>query len=304
MAVPKFHEFFPAFLQCLSDGNAHHMKEIQEFCVAYFSLTDEDLRELTPSGSVSRVKDRIGWARTYLKKAGLIQSSARSVYQLTEEGKNAVAKYGAEKITLSFLNRYDSFRAFYGHDVPPEKNVPSTLSIENAGQDPKEQIEFAIEQIHSALAEDLMQQIMEMESYDFEKLVVLLLEKMGYGKPITTKKSGDEGIDGFVKADQFGFDSIYVQAKQWKPESIVGRPEVQRFLGAMAGQGATKGLFFTTTRFSKEAEKYAERQLQQKIVLVDGEKLTKLMIAYNLGVSIEKTYEVKHIDLDFFHDDF
>jgi len=304
MAIPKFDEFFPAFMQCLSDGEVHTMKEIKEFCVQQFSLTDAELRELTPSGSTTRVSDRIGWARMYLKKAGLIISPVRSQYQLTEEGKNAVAQYGTEKITLSFLNQYNSFRAFYGHDVPSKKSVQDTLSTENATQDPKEKIESAIEQIHSTLAEDLMQQIMEMESYDFEKLVVLLLKKMGYGEPTTTKKSGDEGIDGFVKADKFGFDSIYVQAKQWKPESIVGRPEVQKFLGAMAEQGASKGVFIAIVRFFKGAIEFAERQLQQKIVLVDGEKLTKLMIEYNLGVTVEKTYEVKRIDLDFFHEDF
>ena len=148
-----------------------------------------------------------------------------------------------------------------------------------------------------------MQEILKMEWYDFEKLVVKLLSAMGYGEPVTTKKSGDDGIDGLIKADKFGFDTIYVQAKQWQLDSTITRPDIQKFLGALVGQGASKGLFITTARFSKEAILFTQRHLQQKIILVDGNELTKLMIEYNLGVSIESTLQIKRIDYDFFSED-
>lgn len=161
-------------------------------------------------------------------------------------------------------------------------------------------IDSAMKQINSAVADCLMQEILKMEWYDFEKLVVKLLSAMGYGEPVTTKKSGDDGIDGLIKADKFGFDTIYVQAKQWQLDSTITRPDIQKFLGALVGQGASKGLFITTARFSKEAILFTQRHLQQKIILVDGNKLTKLMIEYNLGVSIESTLQIKRIDYDFF----
>ena len=157
-----------------------------------------------------------------------------------------------------------------------------------------------MKQINSAVADCLMQEILKMEWYDFEKLVVKLLSAMGYGEPVTTKKSGDDGIDGLIKADKFGFDTIYVQAKQWQLDSTITRPDIQKFLGALVGQGASKGLFITTARFSKEAILFTQRYLQQKIILVDGNELTKLMIEYNLGVSIESTLQIKRIDYDFF----
>ncbi len=161
-------------------------------------------------------------------------------------------------------------------------------------------IDSAMKQINSAVADCLMQEILKMEWYDFEKLVVKLLSAMGYGEPVTTKKSGDDGIDGLIKADKFGFDTIYVQAKQWQLDSTITRPDIQKFLGALVGQGASKGLFITTARFSKEAILFTQRHLQQKIILVDGNELTKLMIEYNLGVSIESTLQIKRIDYDFF----
>ena len=181
-----------------------------------------------------------------------------------------------------------------------EKLNDDSASLE---QNPQEQMEYSMRQINEALADDLMLEVLKMSPYDFEKLVVQLLKNMGYGEPIATKKSGDEGIDGLVKADKFGFDTIYVQAKQWNPDSTVSRPEIQKFLGALAGQGASKGLFITTAKYSCEAVQFAQRHLQQKIVLVDGKMLTRLMIEYNLGVSVEMTYEVKRIDYDFFNEE-
>lgn len=285
----------------MEDENIHNIKELRDFCCKYYNLTEQDLKLTIPSKKQSLFYNRVFWAKTYLVKAGLIESVSRAQYCLTDRGKEAITN-GVENITLSYLKKYESFRTFIGIDNKNKGNDP--LKEEKLPDNPKEIIESSVKQINQSLSDNLMQEILKMEWYDFEKLVVLLLKKMGYGEPTTTKKTGDGGIDGLVKADKFGFDTIYVQAKLWKPESTVSRPEIQKFLGALAGQGASKGLFITTAKFSDEAIQFAQRHLQQKIVLVDGNTLTNLMIEYNLGVSIEITYEVKRMDYDFFNEDF
>ena len=195
---------------------------------------------------------------------------------------------------------------FEGKNKENHKTISETEQIKT--ESPQEQIESALRAINDELAEDLMSEVMKISPYEFERLVVKLLIKMGYGtmeenKDAVTQKSGDEGIDGVVSADKFGFDSIYIQAKQWREDIVVGRPEIQKFLGALVGQGATKGIFITTSKFSKEAVNYAAKQLHNKIVLVDGKQLAKLMIDYDLGVSTVATYMVKRIDSDFFAED-
>lgn len=285
----------------MEDENIHNIKELRDFCCKYYNLTEQDLKLTVPSKKQSLFYNRVFWAKTYLVKAGLIENVSRAQYCLTDRGKEAITN-GVENITLSYLKKYESFRTFIGIDNKNKGN--DLLKEEKLPDNPKEIIESSVKQINQSLSDNLMQEILKMEWYDFEKLVVLLLKKMGYGEPTTTKKTGDGGIDGLVKADKFGFDTIYVQAKLWKPESTVSRPEIQKFLGALAGQGASKGLFITTAKFSDEAIQFAQRHLQQKIVLVDGNTLTNLMIEYNLGVSIEITYEVKRMDYDFFNEDF
>lgn len=301
MSVPKYNEFFQPIMEYMEDENIHNIKELRDFCCKYYNLTEQDLKLTVPSKKQSLFYNRVFWAKTYLVKAGLIESVSRAQYCLTDRGKEAITN-GVENITLSYLKKYESFRTFIGIDNKNKGNDP--LKEEKLPDNPKEIIESSVKQINQSLSDNLMQEILKMEWYDFEKLVVLLLKKMGYGEPTTTKKTGDGGIDGLVKADKFGFDTIYVQAKLWKPESTVSRPEIQKFLGALAGQGASKGLFITTAKFSDEAIQFAQRHLQQKIVLVDGNTLTNLMIEYNLGVSIEITYEVKRMDYDFFNEDF
>lgn len=301
MSVPKYNEFFQPIMEYMEDENIHNIKELRDFCCKYYNLTEQDLKLTLPSKKQSLFYNRVFWAKTYLVKAGLIENVSRAQYCLTDRGKEAITN-GVENITLSYLKKYESFRTFIGIDNKNKGN--DLLKEEKLPDNPKEIIESSVKQINQSLSDNLMQEILKMEWYDFEKLVVLLLKKMGYGEPTTTKKTGDGGIDGLVKADKFGFDTIYVQAKLWKPESTVSRPEIQKFLGALAGQGASKGLFITTAKFSDEAIQFAQRHLQQKIVLVDGNTLTNLMIEYNLGVSIEITYEVKRMDYDFFNEDF
>ena len=303
MPVPKYYQFFPSILDCLADGKEHNLKEVAEYCANKFNLSDEDKREALPSGQPTYL-NRVGWARTYLKKAGLIDRTSRSVYVITDLGEEAV-KNGSSNVDLEYLRRFDSFNEFSN---PKNTQSDNCADINKKEESPPEQLELSIREINSSLCDSLMSELLKMSPYDFENLIVRLLIKMGYGtlkqnEMAVTPKSGDEGIDGIVSADKFGFDSIYIQAKKWRSDSTVGRPEIQKFLGALAGQGATKGIFITTAHFSKEAIAFAEKQLHQKIVLVDGNQLTELMIEYNLGVSVVETYVVKRVDYDFFNDE-
>lgn len=308
MAVPKYNEFFPSFLLSLKDGQSRSIKEIMAYCAKSFNLTDEDIKLTLPSGKRTYLYDRVGWAKTYLNKAGLVMTAGRGQYRLTDEGLR-VANSEAESVTLEYLSKYDSFNEFFQRKITeksettetkPEKSVENTLS-------PQEQIDNAISEMNKVLADELMEEVMKISPFDFEKLIIKLLVAMGYGSMLNnqdavTKKTGDEGIDGVLTADKFGFDSIYIQAKQWKAGSAVGRPEIQKFGGAMMGQGANKGLFITTAKFTAEAAEYARKNLASKIVLVDGEALARLMIEYDIGVSTVETYRIKKVDTDFFTD--
>lgn len=305
MPVPKYNEFMPSIIRCLGDGEQHSLRELTEYCAEEFKLSDADRAETIESSGQNKLHNRVGWANTYLKKAGLVESPKRAYVCLTDEGRKALRK-GAERVTLDYLSQFDSFNEFRGgsrrkQDDPEQADVVKSES-------PQERMESALKELDNGLSDDLMEEIIKISSYEFERLVVKLLIKMGYGtmeqnKDAVTRRSNDEGIDGIVSADKFGFDSIYIQVKQWKPDSVVGRPEIQKFLGALAGQGATKGIFITTAQFSKEALDFAKKQLHSKIVLVDGKQLTKLMIDYDLGVSTVATYKVKRIDSDFFNED-
>lgn len=308
MPIPKYFEFFAPVMECLKDGAPHSSKETLEYCATYYKLSAEERSEKLQSGQ-SILSNRVGWARTYLSKAGFIEKISRGVYVITAEGKNAIID-GCDKITLDYMAEIPAFsefakKAFSKKDKQLSENHAVSASSD---QSPEEMLEDAAAQLNANLADELLSEIMKMSPYDFEGIVVKLLIKMGYGtleenKEAVTQKSGDEGIDGVVSADKFGFDSIYIQAKQWKPESVVGRPEIQKFLGALAGQGASKGIFITTAQFTKEAIAFAAKQLHSKIVLVAGKQLAKLMIEYDLGVSTVATYKVKRIDSDFFSED-
>lgn len=308
MAVPKYDEFFPSFMKCLADGEVHTIQEIRAYCADYFNLSEEDRTEMLNNGRSLKYVDRIGWCRTYLKKAGLVVSPARGQFVLSDLGKAAVA-YGVENINLDYLMQFESFREFFGNSNMSKKEKKDEVTVEEtSSMSPQELMDNAFSKINASLADDLLSEIMKMNCYDFEKLVVKLLVKMGYGttdnrKSTATKKSGDEGIDGIVTADRFGFNVIYTQAKLYDPSLTIGRPEIQKFLGALAGRGATKGIFITTAKYSSEARTYVEKQLLQKIVLVDGKDLTDLMIEFNLGVTITSTYEIKRVDYDFFQED-
>ena len=306
MPVPKYYEFFPAVMECLKDGEIHSSKETIEFCIQYFDLTDEDIAEKLQSGQTV-VSNRVGWSRTYLSKAGLSEKTKRAMYSITDEGKKAISD-GCDKITYDYLTKYPSFNDFANRTFNKKESKQPADKDSTSDKSPAELLDYAVTQLNANLADELLDEVMKISPYEFESLVVKLLIKMGYGsielnKNAVTKKSGDEGIDGVVNADKVGFDSIAIQAKQWKTGSTIGRPEIQKFLGALVGQGFAKGIFITTAQFTKEAVTFAEKQQNCKIVLIDGEQLAKLMIDYGLGVSTVATFSIKRIDTDFFNED-
>lgn len=301
MAIPKYNEFFPAFIRALSDGKEHEISEIRVFCAKKHHVGEEDLA-VTHSSGVGVFVDRIGWSRTYLKKAGLIECPRRGFCKLTKEGLKASKE--ADKVTLSYLRKYPSFIEFVSTSNKSVENETSKDTSSTA----KERLEQAWNDLNNSLSDDLLDEILKLSDVAFEQLAVDLLLKMGYGSPVhnqnaVTKKSGDEGVDGKVIADEFGFNAVYTQAKKWKKELKVGRPVLQQFCGAMTGLGATKGIFVTTTKFTQEAVEYAKSLKNMNIILVDGGCLTALMIKYDLGVATERVYPIKHIDMDYFSKD-
>lgn len=299
MAVPKFFEFFEAFLKVVSDGELHAAKEVRNSIAIMMALSENDLAEMLPSGKQRTFDNRVAWARTYLDKAGLIETPLRGKYRITASGKTALQS--GEKIDLAYLEKSDEFKDFHQATT----HISTDNIIEEKDESPMEALDSAYSQVNATLASQLMDEVMKLTPVEFERLVVKLLLKMGYGSGIddagmVTQQSNDGGIDGIIKEDQLGFSHIYIQAKQWGTEQTVGKPEIQKFVGALQGQQAQKGLFITTAKFSSGALQYASNLLGAKVVLVDGSALTKLMIKHNVGVSLEQVYEIKRIDTDFF----
>lgn len=294
MSVPKYYEIHKPILECLSDGQAHTMKELRVYVIKYFKLTEEDVSALLPSGAQTYLTNRIGWARTYLKKAGLIESPARAVFQITKAGED-VLHDNPDVIDQKYLLRYDSFKEFIG------KEEKGRLKSEIEGEQtdtPDDIFESSYQKINQSLADDILTEIMKLSPVSFEKMVLDLMEKMGYGTYSTTGRTNDEGIDGIIMEDKLGFDLIYVQMKHWGLDHPVGRPEVQAFVGAIAGKGG-KGLFVTTSKFTKQAIEYAKGQ---HIILMDGEKLAFNMIEHDFGVSTKKIFAIKALDTDLFEE--
>lgn len=309
MAVPKYNEFFSPVLRALETGEIKHVSEIRKFALDYLNVSEEDRKAMLPSNTQRLADNRVNWSITYLRKANLIERVARGKYKVTNTGLRVLHEK-KDHVELKDLYQFDSFRQFINTDTMSEEkkdlSKPSVLEDLQEGT-PQDNLNASMEQINKELSANLLSEIMERSPAFFEKMVVQLLLKMGYGSALedgfVTGCSGDEGIDGIIREDKLGFSSIYIQAKRWSEDKAIGRPEIQKFVGALAGQGAQKGLFITTGTFTKEARSYVEKQLSTKVVLVDGEKLTKLMIEYNLGVSVETVYTIKKIDTDFFSEE-
>lgn len=311
MAIPKYHQLFPLVLEILEDGRILRLIEINNHIIDKLNLSEEESQLMLPSGTQTVIRNRSDWASYYLRRAGLLKVEKKGHYQITDIGKDYIQQNGYQ-ITLDDLNQFEPFRDFLGASRAKDSKDKTTSEGREAEQNstdqektqtPEEQIEEAIKVLDQQLADDLIAEIMQMPPAFFEKLVLDLLIAMGYGgkdkrNSKLTPLSNDEGIDGLIKEDELGLDHIYIQAKRWKDP--VGRTEIQRFVGALSGFGARKGVFITTSRFSNGAEEYASRQLQNKIVLISGERLARLMMAYSVGLNVENTYVLRKIDKDYF----
>jgi len=259
-----------------------------------------------PSGKQVVYKFRIGWARTYLYYAGLIERVDKGVYKITERGLE-VLREKPSKINVNYLMRFPEFREFLNKGK--EKTTEDDKSTQGISETetPIETIDRAYQFIKDQLAKEILERIMQKPPEFFEKLIIDLLQAMGYGGSLedagnVTKRTSDEGINGIIKEDKLGLDVIYIQAKRWSPDRLVGRPEIQKFVGALAGQGAKKGIFVTTSDFTKEAKEYNPKN-DTKIVLINGQMLANLMIEHNIGVFVDVKYEIKKIDNDYFDEE-
>lgn len=301
MALPKYDEFYRLVLNALQDGKSHSMKEVRNSIAQTLHLTEQDLSETLSNGS-SVYAGRVGWAKTYLKKAEMIDSPQRGYITITPAGQSLLASN--EPITNALLAKLSS--AFLDFYRPQSGNSTSTQSDSGNTQistpeTPQETFERVYNLINEQLADELLNDVLNQSPVFFEHLVVDLMKAMGYGDGLVTKYSGDDGIDGIIHEDKLGFNLIYIQAKRWKPDITITKPELQKFAGAMMGPPKVeKGLFITTAKFSPKAKEYATAQ---HIILVDGKKLTELMIEYSVGVSTQKAYLIKRIDSDYFSDD-
>ncbi len=304
MAVPGYQEFMFPILKFLSDDKIHYKRDIFSEMAKIFKLTQEQMEEKVPSQLEPTYINRIGWAITYLKKAGLLDSPSRAHFSITNEGKSIVDK-NITNLNSKYLKKYDSFLEF--QNLSNKQIVHKGSLIDDNEKDlqtPSEKMISYYELIKKSICDDLLIKVLEQSPEFFEQLVVDLIVAMGYGGSIedagrATKKTNDEGIDGLVKEDKLGLDTIYIQAKRWQKGNVVGRPEIQKFVGALAGQGARKGIFITTSNFTKEALEYKPRN-DTSIILIDGQKLVELMYEYNIGVSIEKKFDIKRLDSDYF----
>ena len=301
MAVPKYNELYIPLLRALQDGNVRTLQELRDIVSQSLNLTIEDLAERLPSNGTSLFADRLSWARSYLKKAGLVASPQRGRLAITPIGKELLNS--GKPITNALLAECSStFVDFYrpkSSDITVPISHPDTpVIVEDTQETPQEALERAYALINDQLAEDLLTEVLRQSPACFEQLVVDLMKAMNYGEGFVTKYSGDDGIDGIIHEDRLGFNLLYIQAKRWKTDVTIGKPELQKFAGAMMGPPKVeKGLFITTAKFSPKAQEFANAQ---HIILVDGKRLTDLMIEYGVGVSTQKTYFIKRVDSDYF----
>ncbi len=306
MAIPDFQKFFYPILKFTSEHYEVSLSEIREFLTQYFSLTDEDKSERVPSGTQTKFDNRIYWTKSYFNKAKLTENTKRSHFKITERGVNFLRNFNSE-ISINDLKTILEFKEFSEGTTSsdkqnPKTTIPDTLTTET--KTPLEKLEETYQYIQQELASELLDKIRLNTWQFFEDLVIDLMVKMGYGGSRnkagqSIKRTNDEGIDGIINEDKLGLDIIYLQAKMWKVETSIGRPEIQKFVGALHGQRAKKGVFITTSSFSKSAIEYV-KAIEPKVILIDGKTLTNLMIEFNVGTTAVESYQIKKIDLDYF----
>ena len=301
MAIPDFQSLMLPLMQLIADGQPHEMRLATETLGQQFQLTPAEWQEMLPSGRAPLFYNRLAWAKTHLKKAGLIEQPRRGVIAISARGKQVLASKPS-RIDIRLLQTFPEYRQPLSGSLPESPSIAQTPASELS---PEETLESAFLVLRRELADDVLLNVKQCSPQFFEELVVKLLLRMGYGGSReeagqTVGRSGDGGIDGIINEDRLGLDAIYLQAKRW--EGVVGRPDIMRFVGALAGQRANKGVFITTSWFTQEARDYAASS-QYKVVLIDGARLADLMIEHDLGVSVAATYQLKRIDSDFFADE-
>jgi len=302
--IPDFQTIMLPMLSLLADGKQWSLNEVMRALSKHFSLTEEHLKIQVPSKQMGLFRNRVGWTRSYLKKAGLIKYPERGVYQITDIGKSFLET----KPSTLRMKQLEQFPEYQEWRKTFNTNDKSKTIIETGKdeQTPEEVLASTVEELNNELASELLDKLKENSFQYFERFVIQLLQKMGYGdfnKDASqhTGQTGDQGIDGIISQDRLGLENVYIQAKRFTNNSV-GSPEIRNFIGSLALQGVNKGVFLTTSRFSSSAIQTALDSKQQKIVLIDGKELTELAIEYNLGVQISETIEIKRIDLDYFEE--
>ena len=304
MPIPDFQSLMRPLLEAHADGKEHLNRDLVAQFGEQFGLTDDERREMLPSGGARLFDNRIGWAKSHITQAGLLTAPRRAISMITDRGREAL-RIHPESIDLRVLNGYEAYREFRNRrKTPDDEELDSPeLGIQDS-QTPEELLENAYLQVRRQIEGELLVQIKSAPPEFLERVVVDLVVRMGYGGSRKDAgealgRSGDEGIDGIIKEDPLGLDIIYLQAKRW--EGTVGRPEIQKFAGALQGQRARKGIFITTSTFTADALEYTSR-IETKIILIDGPRLAKLMFDHGVGVATASNYEVKRIDSDYFTD--
>jgi len=304
MAIPDFQSLMLPLLKLASDGNEKSIRDSVELLAKQFSLSEQERRELLPSGQQARFDNRVHWARSFLKQALLLENTKRGHFRITKRGRQLLAE-NPKSVNMKTLERYPEYVEFRERRTEGDEEGSNSTPLVQEGRTPEESLEQSHKTLTEALAAEVIQRVKDCSPAFFEKLVVELLVKMGYGgtqqeagKAIG--RSGDEGIDGIINEDRLGLDAIYIQAKKW--ESPVGRPEIMKFVGALQGKRAHKGVFITTSSFTREAQEYTSN-ISDKVVLIDGRALALLMIENNVGISSVKAFEIKRIDSDYFSEE-
>jgi restriction system protein len=302
MSIPDFQTIMLPLLELIEDGQEYKLSEAIDLLATHFKLTTADRKELLPSGKQARFNNRVGWASTHMRKAGLLVYPSWGKFKISQRGLTLLHSK-PDRITTKRLRDFPEYLDFIGSTTTSGVSTDLSLdsNINNNEQTPDEEIDSIYQKLRFNLAQEMLEKIKNCSPTFFEQLVIELLVKMGYGGSLADAgraigKTGDEGIDGIIKEDKLGLDIIYIQAKRW--DSTVGRPEIQKFVGALAGKGAKKGVFITTSKFSEQARSYLPNDM--KVVLIDGLQLTNYAIEFNLGVSVVSEYQIKRLDLDYF----
>lgn len=298
MAIPKYESMMLPILELAADGNEHSMKEATRHIGEYFNLSDEERTRIHEKSGQRVIANRVGWARTFLKKAEFVEYPRPAHFKILPRGSDFLSK-NPKKLDVSDLKKYPEFEKNWNTEKK-KKRTETVHEVED--QTPEEKMETGFEEISANLEGEILEQIMSCSPHFFEKLVIDVLLSMGYGGSLKDAgealgRTGDGGIDGIIKEDKLGLDTIYIQAKRW--EGTVGRPEIQKFAGALQGNRAKKGVFITTSCYSADAQEYV-KNIDVKIILIDGEQLAQLMVDHDVGVSRVSTYIVKRIDTDYF----